>query len=230
MVQLSRSDDLLLRRFAMIHSFIQSAKVVLRPILVDHDGHNPLGANAYGPPLSMFYLSDTLARKPQQYRANFAAACCVAATNLGYAYEHTLKLLHFLEKGKNPDLKGRDGHDLTKLYDLLSEPLKDKLSDIHDAVPFNDVEIKEEFKDPGTITFRQYIGHSIDLSRLLNLWTKSELLQASRYKYSDEPKPPDRRRFLVPIRSIYLLEEILLVELTPRLKLKNIRTDLYEVT
>ena len=226
---LSPSDDLLVRRFGMIHSFIQSAKVAAHPILIGIDGHDPVGTNAFGKPISFLQLHKTVAGKPQNYRAILAASCCVAAVNLGYAYEHALKLLYFLEKKENFDFNRGGGHNLAGLYKSLSMPLREKLSEINNGIPSHDVEIDEEFGNKGEIAIQQRIGEPVDLCQLLEYWTDKQLLHESRYKYSDEVELPCRRRFLVPLRSIFLLEEILSEVLAPRLNLKYVRTDLFEV-
>ena len=103
------------------------------------------------------------------------------------------------------------------------------MSDINNGIPSHDIEVDEEFGNKGKIEIQQRIGEPVDLCQLLKYWTSKELLHASRYKYSDEVKIPNRRRFLVPLRSIYLLEEILSEVLAPKLNLEYVRTDLFEV-
>ena len=169
-----------------------------------------------------------------EHRARSAASCCVATTNIGYAYEHAFKLLYFLENEKNPDLKGADGHDLVQLYDALSRPLQGKLSDINNDIPLHDYEVgnplldfvmgEELGKPNGYILLDWMLGGTPELRKLLKYWTIEKCLQGSRYKYSDVTETPVTIKFLVPLRSEHVIDLILCEVVAPRLNLEYMRT------
>ena len=156
--------------------------------------------------------------------AELLASCCVATTNLGYAYEHSFKLLCFLATRKNtgPGLRGGDRHKLGKLYDKLPETIRERLVGIYQSVRAHDIEFEEYFGNMAPVEDRESSPSPSELRWHLHYWDRENLLQGSRYKYVDvaATKKRVRIRILIPLRSVEFINRILSLEIAPRLSLE----------
>ena len=215
---------LYLRRFAMVHSFLRAAIDALDdPVLELVDVRKAIDADESGKPLAPNALVQAIKQLKPSEGAKLVSSCCIAAANLGYAYEHAFKFLNYLETSKNTSLPSSEGHKLDRLYDELSEKLRTELDTVYGSVETHEFEIQECFgdvdyppsepdTDSGTSTFRH----------TLNYWQTQRLLQQSHEKYADADLP-FQGQLLIPLRSAEIVDRILADVLAPRLGLKYTR-------
>ena len=201
----------------MIHSFIEAAKSTLDPVLRKLDGHLAPDITSSGRPKTPTHVTERLGQLQGLERAHVMAACCVANTNLGYAYEHTFKFLIFLETGRETSLRGNEGHHLPSLYKELPSPLPDILQNIYNSIKDHDYEIEEYFGKSPKQRNRPGAG-PMDLHQTLSSWHVRGYLQASRYKYIDA-NSQSPAQILLPFRSVHLLDRIVSTQLAPKLNL-----------
>ena len=144
-----KTHPLILRRVGMIHAFLTAAKQLVHPVQVAIDGYLDPGKDAEGRPLSVPYVVQHVMGMGELDRATVISSACVAGVNLGYAYEHTLKLLNLVSTGKNSgELRGSERHKLSKLYEQLPQSLQHELFLIHKRILTHDIELEDELIHP----------------------------------------------------------------------------------
>ena len=213
-----------LRRFAMVHSFLRAAVDALDdPVFTQIGLRESIGTDEAGKPLA----SDALARFMEQLQpsegARLVSSSCVAAVNLGYAYEHAFKLINHIDTGEGMSMRPEEGEMLDRLYDELPDKARSELEAIYQDIKSHEFEIEEKFGDqPGTFTDDQEGAGSSAFRRQLNYWQSNGLLRGACEKYADADVP-FHARILIPLRSAEIIDRILSDVLAPRLGLQYTR-------
>ena len=220
------ADDPLLnlRRFAMIHSFLKAAVDALDdPVFTQVGAREPIDTDDSGRPRAPDALVRRVGRLQPQEGARLVSSSCVAAVNLGCAYEHAFKLINHIETGKDMSLRPEEGKRLDRLYDELPDSVRSELDAVYQDVKSHEFEIEEAFgAQPGTFTdYREGAGSSA-FGRQLNYWQSNDLLRGTHEKYAD-PDVPFHARILIPLRSVEIVDRILSDVLAPRLGLQYTR-------
>lgn len=211
------NQSLLYRRYLVTQSFLGVARHLLIRI------HHRIGGipddvpvDSSGLPLAADPIAQRVASLPYPQYLAFAADCCIVSTNLGYAYEHTFKLLNFIATGENTRLRKQDRHKLSLLFRELPQELKDKLSAVDAATESYDFELQEWIGTPPTKPRDEAPRYVSGLHERLLHWDQKGLLHGSHYIYVDAK--PDRKRpfhLLVPLRAFYVIQRIFDDVLTP---------------
>lgn len=217
-----RHHPLILRRVAMIHGFLTAARQLLEPILVATDAYRDPrddDGNLLPPEHVVAHLVDM----GQLEMAGAVSYACVAGVNLGYAYEHALKLLNFISTGKNAGgLRGREQHKLSKLYLLLPKDLRREISSIYKGIRSHDIEYQESFGMKPS-DYDPHVSKSDSLLGNLEYWDRSNIFLGGRYKYVDATmKKRSEVRVYLPIRSVRFLEAVMEKVILPRLGLEYV--------
>ena len=217
-----KEHPLILRRVGMIHAFLTAAKQLVHPVQVAIDGYRDPGKDAEGRPLSVPYVVQRVMGMGELDRAAVISSSCVAGVNLGYAYEHTLKLLNLVSTGKNSgELRGSERHKLSKLYEQLPQSLQRDLSSIHKRILTHDIELEEDFGMEKPPSKEPPMPSPVPLLEQLKYWDRNEIFRGGRYKYIDATaRPRARIRICIPFRAVQLLDGILAEVLFPKLGLK----------
>ena len=209
-----------LRRFAMVHSFLRAAVDALDdPVLRETEARKAIDTDESGKPLAPNALAQAIGQLGLSEGARLVSSCCVAAANLGYAYEHAFRLVNYLETGKNTSLPSRERRRLDRLYDDLPDKVRRELDTVYESVESHEFDIQESF---GEVADRspdppRGIGSSA-FRRELNYWESQRLLQRSHAKYADADLP-FQGHILIPLRSVEIVDRILASVLAPRLGL-----------
>lgn len=208
---------LILRRVGMIHAFLTAAKQLVHPIHAAIESDRDPGRDAAGRPLPVSHVLRHLAEMGELERAAVVSAACVAGVNLGYAFEHTFKLLNFVSTGRNAgELRGGARHKLSKLYEQLPRSLQRDLSSIFGRIRTHDIELEEDFgmeKPPGK---DPPMPSRVSLLEQLRYWDRNEIFLGGRYKYVDATgRRRARIRICVPFRSVRFLDSVLVNVVLP---------------
>ena len=136
-----------LRRFAMVHSFLRAAVDALDdPVFMQIGARKPIDTDESGKPLAPNALTRLLGSLQPSEGARLVSSCCVAAANVGYAYEHAFKLANHLETGKNTSLPSKEQHRLDRLYDELPEKVRQELDAVYEHIESHEFDIEERFR------------------------------------------------------------------------------------
>lgn len=213
---------LILRRVGMIQAFLTAANQLVHPVHVAIEGYRDPGTDAAGRLRPVSHVVRHLAEMEELERAAVVSSACVAGVNLGYAYEHTFKLLSFLSEGENVGkLRGSARHKLSKLYEQLPRDLQSELSTIYRRISTHDIELEEDFgmeKPPSKDPPEPNPG---SLHSQLRYWDRNDIFLGGRYKYVDATgRPRARIRIFIPFRSVQFLSSVLTNVILPRLGLK----------
>lgn len=207
-------------RFYVIESLINTARFLLTPV------HEKLRlpyqklTDAKGLPLPEDIVAEPLKGLPAEQVLSMAAASCVASTNLGNAYEHTLRLLKYLESGHDVKLKSGQKHKLSKLYLELSEPLSNKLDAIVKAIDSADVQLE--------VSIGAYTRPPADppltndwpgFAAMLESWDRTTPMHTQHYMFLEAtPGNKSRVRVAIPYLSLHVLGRILREVLAPAIQ------------
>ncbi|MDE0094644.1 MAG: hypothetical protein OXO49_09120 [Gammaproteobacteria bacterium] len=206
-------------QYEMVLAFFNAACISLDPILNRLDGYQDIPVDESGKPEAPNYVTEKFAKLPIGERFNLVGSCLQATTSLGLAFAHALHLLGILtsrdvlSKSKRPNqLK------LIGLYNSLPPSVRDELNASYELVRSHDLEMEistgpfpetsKEDKLSGKKNFRQ----------MLEYWDTNRMLQDSHLLLS-YPRGPVVR-FLIPLRSVLILDRILANQIAPRLKQK----------
>ena len=217
-------DLLRLRRFAMVHSFLRAAVDALdEPVFADVGVRDSIETDQAGRPLAPDALARLLGQLPPSEGAKLVSSSCVAAVNLGYAYEHAFKLIYHIDMRNGMSTGSQDVQTLDRLYDQLPVKARNELEAIYRDVESHEFEIEEKFGDPPDplINDQDASGWQA-FRRQLNYWQSNGLLQGAGEKYA-EPNVPFHARILIPLRSLEIVDRILSDVLAPRLGLQYTR-------
>ena len=217
-------DLLRLRRFAMVHSFLRAAVDTLdEPVFSEIGVRDSIETDQAGKPLAPEALARLLGQLQPSEGAKLVSSSCVAAVNLGYAYEHAFKLIYHIDIGKGMSIRFQEKEMLDRLYDELPDKARSELEAIYRDVKSHEFEIEEKFGDPRDplIDDREASG-SLAFRRQLNYWQSHGLLRGASEKYA-EPDVPFYARILIPLRSLEIVDRILSDVLAPRLGLQYTR-------
>ena len=217
----------MIRRFATITSLLVAAKVLLQPIHINFDMFREAPTDSSGLPLPPDHIIETIRRIPSAEVPSIFASCCVATTNLGYAYEHTFKLFNFILTGCNTNLNSRNRHKLAMLFSELPQDIRNKMSAIYSTVHLQDVELEEWFRAEATPE-RNRPEPMVGLRAHLVYWDRKKLLHGSIYKYVDmdlRPNSQQRIRIFVPLGSVVAIERFAWELLAPRLGIYRVRNE-----
>jgi hypothetical protein len=217
-------DLLSLRRFAMVHSFLRAAVDALDdPLFTQIGVRESIETDEAGKPLAPDALARFMGQLQPSEGARLVSSSCVAAVNLGYAYEHAFKLINHIDTGRGMSMRPDEREALDRLYDELSEKARSELEAIYQDIKSHEYEIEEKFGDsPNPFTDDQEGSGSPAFRRQLNYWQSNGLLQGAREKYAD-PDLPFHARILIPLRSVEIVDRILSDVLAPRLGLQYTR-------
>ncbi len=211
-------SPLQLRRFSMVRSFLLAADDALdQPVFRELRTHISPGTDSTGQLLPPNELARKMQRLTPADSAQLVSSCCIASTNLGYAYEHAFRLLADLVPGSRPTSPEGERAGLDALYDALPDNVRKDLDTVYTNVSTHEFEFQEgdssQFPDfgPGTGSspFRQN----------LNYWQSAGLLRESHGQYA-YPSTAFFATVLMPFRSLEVVDCILADVLAPRLGLK----------
>lgn len=217
-------DPLVQRRFAMVFTFLRSALEALDdPVFGQIKARDPVPVDKSGKPLPPDALVERMRTLDPSRSAQLLSFCCVAATNIGYAYEHVFRLIYDLEKRAHAASFSTRRSGLADLYDALSKEIRNELEGVYRSIESHEFEIEEAF-GKGAEWPKEDISDSEprSLRQTLRYWETSGLLSAAHYKYS-RSKPPFAVRVLMPLRSVEFVDRILSEVLAPKLGLNYTR-------
>ncbi|MYF52837.1 MAG: fibronectin type III domain-containing protein [Gammaproteobacteria bacterium] len=206
-------------QYEMVLNFFHAACNSLDSILNRLDGYQDITVDDSGRPLAPNYVTEKYAKLPIGEKFNLVGSCLQATTSLGLAFAHALHLLGILtsddvsSKSKRPNqLK------LIGLYNSLPQSVCNELNASYELVHSHDFEMEisagpfpessREDKQSGKKDFRQ----------MLEYWDTMRMLQDSHLLFA-YPRGPVVR-FLIPLRSVHILDRILANQIAPRLKQK----------
>lgn len=212
---------LFLHRYGVIQAFLTSARALLGPVHDELSLREPIGVDPSGVPLPPDRLTERIASIPQPRNAFLMASCCVASANLGYAYEHTFRLLKYIDTGSDTKLRGVRRHKLAALYRELPDQLQSRLEDIYGRVKSHEAELHQMFGKPTEPPREPPPKHDSKLLNQLEHWDRNGLLHRSHYAYTRiTGKSHSHVLIFIPLRSLYFIESILSEELAPRIGLR----------
>lgn len=202
--------------YKMTVSFFEMAKENAEPVLQAIDGCRESEIDAYGRPKAPNHVTDKIKDLPPTEMINVVGTCLSAATNLGLAYAHALRLLNLLTQGKDVLSAEVTTLNLVKLFDALPGYTQQKLHDIYDKVKMHDLEMEIASKEfPAE---HRDCGSEIDegFRATLAYWQSQKLLQDSHFSLFGQGDRTVLRLF-VPFRSIVILDKIVAEQLAPQL-------------
>jgi len=143
---LQTTHPLIARRFFIAQTFLRAAVFTLEHEVIDQIGaRNPLEKDTRGQPVAPNALAQAFARLPTSAHSQVVAACCVAVENAAYAWEHTLKLLHFVALGENIPLPVSGDWGLDELYYRLPLDVRRELDAAFGRCTSTDFHLNEAF-------------------------------------------------------------------------------------
>ena len=211
-----------LRRFGLVYSFLRAAVDALDDSVFSETGaHEPLGTDELGKPRPPDEFYRRVTKLNQADASKLVASSCVAGISIGHAYEHAFKLLHHIETGSNPGPSGEEQLGLDRLYDLLPQRVRDDLDAVYVSVKSHELAFEEKFDNPDPWTEKRGGVGSTRFRQDLNYWESQNLLRGHA-KYADADLPFEAQ-FLIPLRSLEIVDRILADVLAPRLNLRYTR-------
>ena len=208
----------------MVHSFLRVAIDALdEPALEQIEARKAIDTDESGKPLAPNALVKAFGQLKPSEAAKLVSSCCVAASNLGYAYEHAFKLVNYLETGKNTSLPLGESRKLDRLYDKLPDKVRGELDTIYESVKSHEFDIQERFGNGDYPSSKSDRGTGKSkFRRQLNYWQSQRLLQQCHEKFANADLP-FQGHILIPLRSAEIVDRILADVLAPRLGLKYTR-------
>lgn len=144
------AHPLIARRFFIAETFLRAAVFTLEHEVIEQIGaRNPLEKDTRGRPVAPNALAQAFAGLPTKGHAQVIAACCVAVENAAYAWEHTLKLLHFVALGANVPMPVSGDWGLDELYYRLPLDIRRELDAAFGRCTSTDFHLNERFGGQG---------------------------------------------------------------------------------
>ena len=209
-------------QYEMVIAFFHAACISLDPVLNKLDGYQDIPVDESGRPKAPNQVTETYAKLPIGEQFNLVGSCLQATTNLGLAFIHALQLLVALTRGdvtsKSKNRTRPNQLKLIGLYDSLPQSVRDELNASYELVRSHDIVMEIS---AGPFPERSNEGERSgkkDFRQMLEYWDAKRLLQDSHLLFA-YPRGPVVR-FLIPLRSVLILDRILASQIAPRLKLK----------
>ena len=198
--------------YEMVISLFEAARATLDPVMQAIDGYRELETLKDDRPAAPEHVTRKLAELPSGAFVHHMGACLCAATNLGLAYVHTLRLLSVITQRKDSLPPKAVKPNLVKLHDALPRPVQEELAQIYHEVGSHDFEMKvsaeplsENLDDP------EWPGG--DFRAQLANWQSRGILQDSHLSISGRSPI----RLFIPLRSALILDRIIADQIAPKL-------------
>lgn len=204
--------------YGMISSFFGTARDVLDPIVTALDGYQTLATDAEGRPAPPVDVANRLAELASHERFDHIGASFVATTNLGFAYVYAFELLHLLDAGQNSPAVTSSALHLGELYDALPGSAQQALRDVYSGISSHDLTVELRPKSLRHKSTKGDASGPIDLRQQLHLWQSRAMLHESHRKLA-EATDSSPISLLIPLRAMFLLDEILAQVIAPKLGL-----------
>lgn len=195
-----------LRRYAVICSHVDAAHNLILSMTELNQQIPEIGTTKSGRPRPPDAIGQWFAHLTLIEQAQIIGKFAVINTNIGYAYEHSFKILLDIEGIEYPE-SGKDGHNLLKLYRLLPEKLKQKMCELYRSVDRTDLEFEENLSGKPSKRAGANTRNRPTLNGDLEYYQGQGYLHNSRYKYTkvNIEKPI---RILFPLRFEELIRKI----------------------
>ena len=209
-------------QYEMVVAFFHAACISLDPILNQLDGYRDVPVDESGRPSAPNYVIEKFSELSRGEQFSLVGSCLQASTSLGLALVHALRLLLVLTRGevssKSKNRTRPNQLKLVALYDSLSKSVRDELNASYELVRSHDMEMEIGVSPIPTANTEEKQSGKRNFRQMLEYWDAKRLLQDSHLLFA-YPRGPVVR-FLIPLRSVLILDRILANQIAPRLKLK----------
>ncbi|MYD80996.1 MAG: fibronectin type III domain-containing protein [Gammaproteobacteria bacterium] len=209
--------------FELITSLLNSACRAIDPVLTNLGGYDQLATDKKGLPIPPQEFHNRFSKLSVNQRFNFIGSCVHATTNLGLAFAHSLHLLLILTAKSQKSQATTRGNippkriNMVSEYDKLHQSVKNELNNIDKEIKLHDFNMQittGKFEEENPIK----TSEKDKFRQQLEEWDRHRLLQDSHMLFSHPSSSVVE--FMIPLRSILILDRIIDKLLSPRLGLK----------
>ncbi len=208
---------LVLRQRGIICNHIDAARSLMGSVPVElYKIMDQIGNTSSGRPKPPDEVVRWFAQLSPEYQAELIGKITTVNVNLGYAYEHSFKLLLSICE-INFDSTGSKGHNLFALFQSLPDEIKATMCDLYQNIVSTDLEFQECFTKRAIRNKPKNRNHKgLKLPETLEYYQNQKYFQHSRYKFTkmDINQPV---RILLPIRFEELIRGIVHKIIDPKI-------------
>ena len=210
--------------YEMAISFLVAAREAIDPVLQSLGGFAQLETDERGIPLPPDQFAQNFGNLSRDEQIQYVGICLRSTTNLGLSYAHVLRLLVLLESKVDAFSHTEDdlpNIDLIQLYDSLPKSVQRELNEIYDSVNSQDFEIEISLNQSWSENHREC---KLDLRQQLGNWQRVHQLNDSHYLFTLAQS--QAVAILVPLRAIFILDQIISKALSTRLGIQYEEMDI----